>query len=112
MNSEPGNFPISKHSSLDITEIIYQLLMGVVSRQRARFGALLDGAVVGPLGDGVDLGGAEGLEDGVAPLEALRLHPAVVVEVGETAPLSLDGQAIFGRLSWLTKHINQEGLLP
>ena len=72
--------------------------MSVVSRQRARFAALLDGAVVGPLGDGVDLGGAEGLENGVAPLETLRFHLAVVVEVGKLAPLPLDSQAIFGNI--------------
>ena len=86
--------------SLNLIEVIHELLVAVVSRQRARFAALLHGAVVGPLGDGVDLCGAEGLEDGAAPLEALHLHPAVVVEVGEPAPLLLYGQAIFGQ-SWV-----------
>ena len=69
--------------------------MRVVSRQRARLATNLDGAVVRPLGDGVDPRGAEGLVGRVAPLEALRLDLSVVVEVGKLAPLPLDGQAIF-----------------
>ena len=69
--------------------------MRVVPSQRTRLATNLDGAVVGPLGDGVDPRGAEGLVGRVAPLEALRLDLSVVVEVGKLAPLPLYGQAIF-----------------
>ena len=80
---------------LDITQVLHQLFVRVVSRQWARLAALLDGAVVGPIGDGVDPRGAEGMVGRVAPLETLRLDLSVVVEIGKLAPLPLYGQAIF-----------------